>query len=169
MLGVFGSGVGLTDQGLYSVVQHFVDAAARFAAIPTPALNQITILDTEPGIQWYWTGSAWSTLPNQTGWESGGAMLELSGPWSDGLQPTVMVFQVNTTTDANGAFDVLGTVELAGRSGVLTVQFNEQGVTPWKAMLNPVSNKIVGTAYRISDGTAMAGTPVTGTVQAILY
>jgi len=169
LVGTFATGVGLTDQGMVSVTQHFVDAAARTAALPTPGLNQLTILDTEPGIIWYWTGAVWSLLPNQTGWEAVDAMLELSGPWSDGLQPTVMVFQLTMTTDAFGAFDILGTPELAGRSGVLAAQFTEHGSSPWKAMVNAVSNKIVGTAYRLTDGTVMAGTPVSGTVQAILY
>lgn len=169
LIGSFASGIGLSDQGMASVTQHFVDAAARAAAITAPYLNQQTMLDTQPGEIYYWTGTTWSLLPHQTGWEAPAAMLELSGPWSDGLQPTVMVLQVGTTTDSLGAFDVLGTTELAGRSGVLTVNFTEQGSFPWKAMLNAVSNKIVGTAYRVDDGSVMAGTPVAGSVMAILY
>lgn len=170
LLGTFPAGIGLTDLGMASVVQHFADETSRAAAIPTPFLNQMTMLDTELGVIHYWTGSAWSLLPNQTSWEvPGGSMLELSGAYSDGLPVTVMVVQVNATTDALGNFDIFGTTELTGRSGVLTAQFSEHGVTPWKAMLNAVSNKIVGTAYRISDGSVMAGTPVTGSAQAILY
>jgi hypothetical protein len=169
LLGSFPAGLGLSDQGMSEVVQHFVDATARAAAVTAPFLNQMTMLDTNPGIIWYWTGTVWSVQPNQTGWEAATAMLELSGPWNDNLQPTVMVIQVATTTDSFGAFDVLGTTELAGRSGVLTAMFSEQGSFPWKVMLNPVSNKIVGTAYRVDDGSVMAGTPITGSLTAIVY
>lgn len=170
LVGTFPQGVGLTDAGMAATVQHFVDEAARAAAVTAPWLNQMTTLDTDPGVLYYWTGSAWSLLPNQTGWEvPSGAMLELSGAYSDGLPVTVMAVQVNATTDAFGNFDVFGTTELAGRSGVVTAQFTEEGAFPWKAMLNVVSNKIVATAYRISDGSLMAGTPVAGTAQAILY
>lgn len=169
MLSTFPTGVGITDEGLAQMVRHFPDAASRAAAITSPWLNQITTLDTDPGVIWYWTGTAWSVQPNQTGWEAAEAMLELSGPWSTGLQPTVMVLQVSTTTDAFGAFDLLGTTELAGRSGVLTVNFSEQGSFPWTAMLNATGNKIVATAYRVDDGSVMAGTPVSGTAIAILY
>lgn len=169
-LGTFAAGLGLTDIGMASTTQRFIDSTARAAAIPSPMLNQMTMLDSAPGVIEYWTGSDWDPLPGQTLWENvNGALLELSGPYSPGLQPTVMVLQVNTTTDAFGDFDVLGTPELAGRSGVLTAMFSEAGGTPWKAVLNPVSNKIVGTAYRLTDGTVMAGTPVAGTAQAILY
>lgn len=170
LVGTFPQGVGLTDAGMAATVQHFVDDAARAAAVTAPWLNQMTTLDTEPGVLYYWTGSAWSLLPNQTGWEvPNGALLELSGPYSDGLPVTVMAVQVNATTDSFGNFDIFGTTELAGRSGVVTALFTEQGSYPWKTMINVVSNKIVGTAYRMSDGSLMAGTPVIGTAQAILY
>jgi hypothetical protein len=169
LLGTYASGVGLTDQGMASVTQHFVDAAARSAAITAPSLNQQTMLDTEPGVIWYWDGSAWSLLPSQTDWESSGTLLELSGPYAPGLRPTVMVLQLVATTDSFGAFDILGTAELTGRSGVLTVLFQEEGPFAWKVIINAVSNKIVGTAYRIDDGSLMVGTPIAGTVQAILY
>lgn len=170
LIGTFPTGIGLTDAGMAAATQKFVDEAARDAAITAPFLNQLTMLDTDPGVLHYWTGSQWMPLPNQTGWEvPGEAMLELSGSFVTGLPATVMVLQFAATTDANGRFDVLGTTELAGRSGVLTCLLSESGVTPWKAMLNVSSNKIVGTAYRLSDASVMAGTPVTGTVQAILY
>lgn len=171
LLGTFPEGIGLTNLGMASVTQHFSDDAARAAAIPAPFLNQMTMLDTEPGIIYYWTGAAWSVLPNQTAWEvPNGAMLQLSGPYSDGLPVTIMVRQIDTTTDASGNFDIFGTTELAGRSGVLTAQITERGTgTPWQAMVNASANKIVGTAYRMSDGSVMAGTPITASAQAILY
>jgi hypothetical protein len=170
LLGTFPNGIGLTDTGMSSLVQKFVDEAARDAAVPNPFLNQLVMLDTEPGVIYYWTGVEWSVLPNQTVWEVPlGAMLELSGAYTDGVPVTVAILQMTSTTDEAGNFDVLGTTELAGRSGVLTALFTEQGGTPWKAMLNASNNKIVGTAYRITDGSVMAGTPVSGTVQAILY
>jgi hypothetical protein len=160
----------LTDQGLASVVRHFPTAAARAAALPTPMVNSLTILDDDPGILWYWTGSAWSLLPNQTEWVSvGGQFLSLSGSYVDNAPVAVMTIQLSTTTDVLGNFDVLTAADLTGRSGVLAVNIQEVGSVGWKAMANPAVTKVTGTAYRITDGSLMAGTPVTAVVQAILY
>jgi hypothetical protein len=64
---------------------------------------------------------------------------------------------------------VLTAADLTGRSGVLAVNIQEVGSVGWKAMANPAVTKVTGTAYRITDGSLMAGTPVTAVVQAILY
>ena len=170
MLATFPAGLGLTDAALASVTQRFVDAAARSAAIPAPMLNQMTLLDTNPGVINYWTGSAWSVLPNQTGWNAvNGQFLALSGPFSQGLPVTIVTKQINTTTDGAGLFSVLDTTDLTGFSGILAVQLTETGSIAWKAMLNTVSNQVVGTAYRVSDGTVLAGTPITAVALAVLY
>lgn len=170
LIGTFPNGIGLTDSGLAATTLKFVDEAVRTSVLPNPMLNQLTMLDTQPGVIEYWTGSAWSVLPNQTVWDvPAGAMLELSGAYTAGIPVTIMVLQISKTTDDQGHFDVLGTTELTGRSGVLTAVFTEQGATPWKAVLNASSNKIVGTAYRITDGSVMVGSPVIGSAQAILY
>ena len=168
-IGVTNSGVGLNDQGLASVVHHFANDAARFASIPFPVTNMLSMLETDPGIVFYWDGTNWVRPPNQTGWVATEALLELSGAYATGLPVTIMVVQVDTTTDSNGVFDVLGLVDLAGRSGVLTVSLQETGDVAWKAMIFDNVDRISGTAYRLTDGSIMAGTPVTATVQAITY
>jgi hypothetical protein len=40
-------------------VARFASAAARTAAIASPVLNQLTMLDSRPGFTQYWNGSAW--------------------------------------------------------------------------------------------------------------
>lgn len=170
LLGSFPSGVGLSDLGLASVVQHYADAAARTAALPSPTINMLTMLDSSPGVVWYWTGSKWSLLPNQTTWvATGGSFLELSGPYQDGAPVTVLVKQLSITTDASGLFSVLDAADLLGKSGVLSPSVQETGAIAWKAMLHAAGSTVTATAYRMTDGSVMAATPLTGTVQAILY
>ena len=170
LLGSSASGVGLSDAGMVSVVQHFVDSAARAAAIPTPVVNQLTMLDSNPGIVDYWTGAAWEVQENQNSWAViGGEFMELSGPYSAGLRLTVLVAQVATTTDASGIFDVLTAADLAGMSGVLSVSFQETGTVGWKAVVYPSSGEVLGKAYWMTDGSVVAGSPITGTVLAVLY
>jgi hypothetical protein len=168
-IGVTAAGVGLNDNGMVAVVHHFSNAAGRTASIPVPVTNMLSMLETAPGVIEWWNGTVWTVLPNQTGWVVEDAFLELSGPYAAGLPVTVMIVQVDTTTDANGVFDLLDLVDLAGRSGVLTVSLSETGAVAWKAMIFANVNKVSATAYRLTDGSIMAGTPVTATVQAITY
>jgi hypothetical protein len=44
-------------------VSRFATAAARTAAITAPVLNQLTVLDSAPGLLNYWNGSSWVTVP----------------------------------------------------------------------------------------------------------
>jgi hypothetical protein len=170
LIGSFPAGIGLSDDGMSSVVQHFTDDADRTATLPTPTINTLSMLDSEPGILNYWTGTVWSLLPNQTTWvASGGELLQLSGGYTDGLSATVMIVQISTTTDTNGVFDVLTTLDLTGMSGVLAVNLQETGSLGWKAVVYPESNRIQAKAFWLTDGSPMSGSPVTATVQAILY
>jgi len=45
---------------MQQVVARFPTAAARTAAIASPVLNQLSMLDSRPAVVQYWTGSAWS-------------------------------------------------------------------------------------------------------------
>jgi hypothetical protein len=46
-----------------TAIPRFATAAARTTAMPSPSLNQVSMLDTRPGkIQW-WTGTAWVDHP----------------------------------------------------------------------------------------------------------
>jgi hypothetical protein len=163
------AGVGLTDLGMASVTQHFVDMAARTAGYPAPRQNALSMLDTNFGQIDYWTGTAWAPLPNQTRWSNVGQFLQLSGPWVNGLPATVMIRQVATTTDATGVFDILTAADLTGYAGVLSVNFQETGAVAWKAMAFPNVTKVSATAYRLTDGSLFIGQPITGVVQVILY
>jgi hypothetical protein len=169
MLGSFVNGVGLTDQGLNSVVQHFPTAADRTAAIGVAAANMLTMLDTNPGVIDYWNGSAWVPLVSQTKFVISGQLLTLSAAYTSG-PVTVLSTQVSTTTDVNGVFDVLSATDLAGFSGVLSAQVQEIGTgTPWRAQVYPNVTKVSATAYRLDTGAVYAGVPVTATVIALLY
>jgi hypothetical protein len=168
-IGVTSQGVGLNDGGMTAMVHHFTNDAARFASIPFPTANMLSMLETNPGVIFYWNGTAWTTLPNQTGWEVQDAFLELSGAYTPGLPVTVLVVQVDTTTDSNGVFDLLDLADLAGRSGVLTIALQETGAVAWKAMTFANVDKVSATAYRLTDGSIMAGVPVTATLQALTY
>jgi hypothetical protein len=48
-------------------VARFASAAARTSALAAPALNQLSMLDTRPGVVQFWNGSAWTDIP--TYWE----------------------------------------------------------------------------------------------------
>jgi hypothetical protein len=41
-------------------VARFASAAARTSGLPAPVVNQLSMLDTRPGITQYWNGSAWA-------------------------------------------------------------------------------------------------------------
>jgi hypothetical protein len=169
LLGTFATGLGLTDLGMTSVVQHFANAAGRTAAITVPVLNMLTMLDTNPGVVEYWTGSKWSVLPNQTTWTAVDEFMQLSGDYTPGLPITVSIIQLNTTSDSLGVIDVLSAADLLGKSGVLAVNVQESGAIGWKAMVYPNVDRVSATAFRLTDGTPMAGQPLTATIQAVLY
>lgn len=168
LFGAFPTGVGLNDQGMLSVVQHFQNATDRTAALPLPSLNQLSMLDTNPGAVEYWNGSAWARLMGWAQWSITGQLLSLSGAYA-GSPVTMMTKQLSTTTDPFGVFDVLTAADLAGRSGVLTTFIQEMGAQPWKAMIYPNTDRISAVAYHLTDGTVLAGAPVTAVVQGLLY
>lgn len=169
LVGSYSTGIGLNDEGMGAVVQHFVDATARTTAIPLPRMNQLTMLDNAPGVIWFWDGSAWKLQPNQTGWDVAAEFMPLSGAFTPGLPITMMVLQINTTTAGDGSYDVVPADQLLDRSGVISVQVQETGTPGWRTVIAAATNKIVGTAYRLADGTVMAGVPVQAIVTVIVY
>lgn len=162
-------GLGLSDEGKRQMVRHFGNAVARAADTVTPALNTITMRDDAPGMQEYWNGSAWVPVTNGISRDLGPELLALSGSYVDGSPFNIITRVVSATTDPSGVFDVLTTADLAGAAGVLSVQFQETGVNPFKAMVFNNIDHISATAYRIDDGTVYASVPVTGVVTAITY
>lgn len=168
-LGSFPQGVGVNDAGMTAMVHHFANATDRATAFPSPGYNTLSMLDNAPGVLEYWTSTAWSVLPNQVGWSASEAFMELSGPYTLGIPITFMVLQVDTTTDGNGVLDLVTPTDLTSRSGVLSVQVQEGGDQAWHAQVFGNTDRISATAYRITDGTPMAGVPLTATVNAIVY
>jgi hypothetical protein len=63
-----------TTQMESSLPRRFATAAARTTAMPTPTLNDLTVLDTTPGTVEFWDGTAWVEItrswvgPNAPTW-----------------------------------------------------------------------------------------------------
>jgi len=162
-------GIGLTDTGKRNLVLHYANAATRASDTLTPAINTVSMLDSNPGQQDYWTGSQWVPVTNGVERDLGSEFMALSGDY-DGISPiTLVVRQVTVTTDTNGYFDVLSVTDLASAAGVLSCHFQEAGTVPFKAVLNPNINVVGGTAYRLDDGTPYATQSISGIVTAYLY
>jgi hypothetical protein len=162
-------GLGLSDEGVNSIVRHFADEAERTAADPAPTLNALSTVESDPGVVSYWTGTQW--LPQESGIDvvvSAGEFLALSGGYAGG--PVVMFFkQISDVTDEEGNFAVLTADDLQGYAGVLHVNVQEQGPNGWTALTNHTIDSVTGTAYRADDGLPFASSTVTATVQAWLY
>lgn len=170
LLQIAAGGVGLSDTGMRSVVRHFTDATARNSATPTPVVNQLSTLDTAPGRLDYWDGTQWAQVLDKVTTVTGTAFLQLSGPYN-GVTPITRLVNgaFSSTTDGTGTFTLLSTATLAGRAGVLTVQYQETGATAYRAVLNATGGQVVGKAYALSNGSPLVGAPVTGIYTAYVY
>lgn len=163
------SGIGLTNAAINAMIFSFTDATARAAMAIAPDLNTITMLDNNPGHAQYWDGTQWSDLIGAFDLvQSGGEFLSLSGSYS-GQRLTHFLGQVSAVTDASANFDVLTVGQLSGRIGVLSVMIQETGAIGYKAVAFPNTDHISATAYRLSDGSPLAGQAVTAMVDAWLY
>lgn len=175
MLATSASGLGLSDTGMSSIVRRFVDAAARTAAIPTPVLNQLTMLDSNPGQIDTWNGTAWVPAGVFNLDMAGQQLLNLSGAYTGAQRVTFKVWNLVTTTDPIGVFDVIPPADLAGRAGVITVHVQPtataiSGITqPYAVTVAPESGTIKGLASKLDDGLPLVSTPITCTVSAYLY
>src|SRR5262245_54999093 len=171
------AGLGLTDTTMRQLVRSFTNATARSSVDPTPTLNQLTMLDSNPGNIDFWTGSAWQSIQNNlVGQLIGTEFMRMSGGWNGLSQLTHVMKNVVTSTDSTGLFEILSSIDLTGRSGVLTVQFTPAGVdpttaTPWMAAVFPSAtlNSVNAKAWSGVDGTVLASLPVTGVVDAWVY
>lgn len=169
------AGVGVTDTARRQSVRRFANAAARTsdAAVLAPQLNSLSILDDQPGIIWYYTGSAWAQeVASFDSQMIGTAFLQLSGAFTT-QRMTRVLKKLSTTTDGLGSFDVLTAADLSGRAGVLGVQFTatdpSQTGAAFQAILFPNVTKISAIARRMDDGTPWAGVAVNGLVEAWVY
>lgn len=80
---------------LDQTVARFPSAANRTTSLPSPALNQLSMLDTRPGIVSYWNGSAWTDLA-----------------------PFIQTGQTVGATDANGDIGTTFPLPFAGNPAV---------------------------------------------------
>lgn len=169
-------GIKLTDLVHSELVLRYPDAATRDADPTAPVLDQLSMLDTNPGYVDYWDGTEWTPLM-AVGNVLGSAYLELSGAYQAG-SVTVLAKQLADTTDANGVVTLLTADDLAGYAGVLSVSV--QPVTPdgyatgqltwWLALTPDPSNAVVSGVAFASDGSGeWASQPVRGIVTAYLY
>jgi hypothetical protein len=169
------AGLGLTDTTMRQLVRSFVNSTARSTMDPAPALNELTMLDSNPGNIDYWDGAAWKPIQNNmVGQLLSVEFLRMSGGWNGVSQLTHVMKNIATSTDTTGLFEVLSVADLTGRAGVLTVQFTPGGLdpttaTPWMAMLFATTNSVNGMAWSGVDGTALASLPVGGVVDAWVY
>jgi hypothetical protein len=162
------NGIGLSDAGINQLVRHFVDDPTRAAAIPAPALNTLSMLDTVPGRVTYWDGVQWSPLPGAADQLFGPEFLALSGPYL-GSRTTHLMKPFTGVTDASGNMDILTPTDLSGRAGVLMAMFQETGASAFKAVLWPNTDRVSASVYRLSDGTPYASFAFTGLIDAWLY
>jgi len=132
-------------------VSRFATAAARTSGLTAPVLNQLSMLDTAPGVVQYWTGSAWVDLVNSN-WQAytstwsapGGGIAVGNGSLVAryALFGKTCFFRIfltfgSTTNGSNGAYTF--TVPFAGQSS---------------------ANQWVLAAYYISGGVVMTGAAI---------
>lgn len=165
----FPSGIGLTDEALNSLVQRYVDATSRDSFFLDPAVNTMSMLNTAPGRIDYWNGTAWVPVPGLEDVDYSGQLLNISGAYDATRRTKRIIRQVAVTTDTNGVFEVLSAADLTGMAGVLTCQFQETGTLAYGAVVRGDTNRIIGTAYRLTTGAAWASQAITGTVEALAY
>jgi hypothetical protein len=162
------TGVGLSDAGINALVRVFPDEGTRLGATPAPTAGTLSMVLTQPGQVDYFDGTDWQPLSNGIQVDATDEFLALSGSYNGGLV-TSMVRQVIATTDSNGQFDVLSSLDLGTYAGVLSVTVTPVGTTPWVCPVVAGTGKVTGTVYRVDDGTLYAGATVSALVTALLY
>lgn len=160
-------GVGLTNEAINSLVRRFPNSVNRDAADPAPEVNTISALDSDPGRYDRWDGTEWVPL-EELPLTVGGQFLQLSGAYTGGRVRT-LVKQVSFTTDGAGSAVLLTSSDFDGAAGVLAAHLQETGTVPYKALLATEPGLVTVTAYRLDNGAAFTGQPLTGVVTALFY
>lgn len=173
-----GSGVKLTDSAINELVRHYTDATARDAASPAPELNSLSMLDDAPGELDYWDGANWTPAVHITSVEGvdGGTgateFLALSGPY-DGRPVQIKVVQINSITDAFGAFVILDSTDLTGYAGVLSAHLQPVGdisSAGWMGMvISQTLDDVTGTALAADGSGPLVSTIITAVATVYLY
>lgn len=169
------AGVKLTALALSELTLRFSDATARATAIPAPTLNQLTMLDSNPGQVQFWDGTAWSNVEVFSGITYDTPLLQLSGP-PDGSNFVLYTGLVTGSTDNLGRIVLLDAADLLslGASGVISASFTAQvGVStevPCIVIIDGSDDtQLAGIAYAL-DGTGPIDTQnIRGSLTAVLY
>ncbi len=164
-------GIQVTDELKQQLVRHFAVSAARSTADPSPDLNAVSMLDSAPGRQDYWDGSAWQPLVLITD-VTGTEFLNLSGPY-DGRPVQVLTKLFTGSTDVSGFLTLLTAGDLTGLAGVLSVQVTPMGGSnPYWFSVDPSSTVSVDAYVFSADPTGavpVVSTSVSALVTAITY
>lgn len=169
-------GIKLTDLVRSELVLRYPDSATRDADPTVPVLDQLSMLDSNPGYVDYWDGTEWTPLL-AIGNVLGTAYLELSGAYLSG-SVTVLVKQLSDTTDPNGVVTLLSADDLAGYAGVLSVTvqpltdaaYTTGDLTWWMSLTpDPASAAVFGVAFASDGSGEWVSQPVRGIVTAHLY
>lgn len=168
------TGLTLGDGARHQIVRQFADATARAAiASPAPSLNDLTSIDSVPGLVSYWDGAAWQLINPVNKVKSVSQMLSILAPYVAGAPTTIYNKFATFTPDAAGLFTVLSTTDLASPvNGVLSCQFTALG-TPTEApiiQLQVTANTVTGKCYHGGTGLVWASMAAfSGSVTAVLY
>jgi hypothetical protein len=163
------AGLGLSDEGKVSIIQHFGNVLARDSELTSPALNQVTMLDDHPGQQDYWTGSQWQPVTAGIDRDFDTQFLSFSGGYVAGTPVTMVTKNLNFTTDSNGLFEALSVSDVAGYAGVVICLIQERGSIPFKAMVQTTVDHVNGKCYRVDTGEVYANQALQAMILAILY
>ena len=163
------AGVGLTDEALNRMLRFFPDAPTRATATPAPIPGTLSMLATAPGVLDYYDGTVWAPLHNGIRLDvQPGEMLALSGNYAGG--PVVQyVSQLEVLTAIDGTFEVIPALDLALYAGVLSVCVSPVGSVPWCVMLTTDTDRIIGLARRVDDGSVFGAVVINACVTALLY
>lgn len=163
------TGIGITTAGITRLILRFADSATRATLLTAPTLNQVTMLDSRPGQQDYWTGTQWKPVSNGVARDFGPEFMAISGSYDSSLPVTLITRSIAVTTDAAGHFDLLDSGDMPGAAGVLCCVFQEAGPVPFKAMMFDNIDRVSATAYRLDDGTPLVSQAISGVVIGYVY
>lgn len=171
------TGLRLTDAILSEVVLHYPDQTTRNNDAGPFILNQMSMLDNNPGAIDYWTGTEWVPmllLQSVTGAE----LRQVSGAYVENTPTTLYVKQLSDVTDANGVVTLLTAAELSGFAGILSVHVQPvveasyvTGAVTWHMSVNlqASATDLMGVAFATDGSGEWVNQPVTGVITAYLY
>lgn len=159
------------DTGRYLTgqsVARYSNAAARTAAITSPVLNQLTMLDDRPGVVQYWDGTVWADATSGSGGDDGVASAWVGpdappGPpetgdiWYDSDDPNLFPLPLVVASGGTGA-----TTPAAARTNLgvnLPLAIADGGTGGTTA---PTARSSLGVPTA-GNSTTTAGAPTTGT------